>query len=100
MKRVAIALSAAATLMATQAFAADGKAIYESTCKVCHDQGIAGAPKMGDKTAWGPRIKTGEAALIQAVTKGKGTMPAKAGNAKLSDDDIKSSVQYMISANK
>ncbi len=55
---------------------------------------------MGDKGAWAPRIKTGEAALIQSVTKGKGAMPAKAGNAALSEADLKASVQYMISANK
>lgn len=100
MKYIAIAIFSAATLTATQGFAADGKAIYESTCKVCHDQGVAGAPKMGDKAAWAPRIKSGEAALIQAVIKGKGVMPAKAGNAALSDEDLKTSVQYMISANK
>lgn len=100
MKFVLAALSAAVALLAGQAFAADGKAIYESACKVCHDQGVAGAPKMGDKGTWAPRIKTGEAAMIQAVIKGKGTMPAKAGNAALSDSDIKASVQYMISFNK
>ncbi len=100
MKSVVIALSTAAALMAGQAFAADGKAIYESTCKVCHDQGVAGAPKMGDKAAWAPRIKTGEAAMIQSVAKGKGAMPAKAGNAALSEADLKASVQYMVSSNK
>ncbi len=100
MKSVVIALSTAAALMAGQAFAADGKAIYESTCKVCHDQGVAGAPKMGDKAAWAPRIKAGEAAMIQSVTKGKGAMPAKAGNAALSEADVKASVQYMVSSNK
>ncbi|TAK67059.1 MAG: cytochrome c5 family protein [Betaproteobacteria bacterium] len=99
MQFVVIALSAAA-LMAGQTFAADGKAIYESTCKVCHDQGVAGAPRTGDNAAWASRIKTGEAALIQSVTKGKGAMPAKAGNAALSDADIKASVQFMTSASK
>lgn len=100
MKSVVIALSTAAALMAGQSVAADGKAIYESTCKVCHDQGVAGAPRMGDKAGWAPRIKTGEAAMIQSVVKGKGAMSAKAGNAALSDADIKASVQYMISSNK
>jgi cytochrome c5 len=100
MKAVVIAVSAAAALMAGSAFAADGKAIYEATCKACHDQGVAGAPKTGDKTAWAPRIKAGEAALIQSVTKGKGAMPPKAGNAALTDADIKAAVQYQISINK
>ena len=99
MKAVVIALSAAAALMAGQAFA-DGKATYEGTCKACHDQGVAGAPKFGDKAAWAPRIKTGEKALIEAVTKGKNAMPAKGGNAALSDADIKAAVDFMVKAAK
>lgn len=99
MKYFAIAISAAAALVSFQTFA-DGKSVYEGTCKVCHDQGIGGAPKMGDKAAWAPRLKTGEAALIQSVIKGKGAMPPKAGNANLSDNDVKDSVQFMISSNK
>jgi cytochrome c5 len=99
MKAVVIAVSAAAALMAGSAFA-DGKKIYETTCIACHKDGVAGAPKMGDKAAWAPRIKTGEAALIASVTKGKGAMPPKAGNAALTDADIKAAVQYMIAQNK
>lgn len=99
MKVVAFAVSALA-LMAGSAFAADGKAIYDATCKACHDSGIAGAPKMGDKAAWAPRIKTGEKALIAAVTKGKNAMPPKGGNGSLTDADIKAAVQYMVKTNK
>ncbi len=99
MKAVAIVVSALA-LVAGSAHAADGKAIYDKTCVVCHKDGVAGAPKFGDKAAWAPRIKTGEAALIASVTKGKGAMPPKAGNAALTDAEIKAAVQFMIKSNK
>ena len=99
MKAVAIVVSALA-LVAGSAQASDGKAIYEKTCVVCHKDGVAGAPKFGDKAAWAPRIKTGEAALIASVTKGKGAMPPKAGNAALTDAEIKAAVQFMIKSNK
>ena len=41
------------------AHAADGKAVYDKTCVACHASGVANAPKLGDKAAWAPRIKTG-----------------------------------------
>ncbi len=36
-----------------------GKKIYDTTCMACHAAGVAGAPKLGDKAAWAPRIAQG-----------------------------------------
>jgi cytochrome c5 len=80
--------------------ASDGKATYDTTCHVCHGAGVAGAPKFGDKAAWAPRIKQGKAALYNSALKGKGAMPAKGGNAALSDDAVKAAVDYMATAAK
>lgn len=77
--------------------AQSGKAIYDSTCSGCHTPGVAGAPKLGDAAAWAPRIKTGVAALVASVSKGKGIMPARGGNPKLTDADLQAVVNYMIS---
>jgi cytochrome c5 len=82
------------------AHAADGKGVYEKTCVACHATGVANAPKFGDKAAWAPRVATGKDALLSSVVKGKGVMPPKAGNASLSDDDIKAAIEYMVSAAK
>ena len=78
---------------------ASGEDVYKKTCAACHDQGIAGAPKLGDKAAWEPRIKTGLDALYTVGLKGKpGTgMVAKGGNASLSDAEVKAAVDYMVS---
>lgn len=76
---------------------ANGKAIYDSTCVACHGTGAAGAPKFGDADAWAPRIKNGVAALYVSATKGKGAMPARGGNASLSNADIQAAVNYIIS---
>lgn len=78
------------------ALAADGKKVFDSNCVACHGTGVAGAPKMGDAAAWGPRIKTGNAALYTSALKGKGAMPAKGGNPGLSDADVKAAVDYMV----
>lgn len=91
---------AALTCIALPAIAADGKAVYDKTCNVCHAAGVANAPKLGDKAAWAPRAAAGKEALVAAVVKGKGAMPPKAGNAQLTDDDIKAAVDFMLSAAK
>ena len=75
----------------------NGKAIYDSTCSACHATGAAGAPKLGDAGAWAPRIKTGQAALVASATKGKGAMPARGGNASLSNAEVQAAVNYIIS---
>lgn len=91
---------AAAALLCAPAFASDGKAVYEKTCAMCHAAGVANAPKLGDKAAWAPRVATGGAALVASVTKGKGAMPPKAGNAALTDAEIKAAVDFMVAAAK
>ena len=77
-----------------------GKATYDSACMACHAAGVAGAPKLGDKAAWAPRMAQGTPALHTAALKGKGAMPPKGGNAALSDDAVKAAVDYMLAAAK
>jgi cytochrome c5 len=77
-----------------------GKTIYTSSCAACHSTGVAGAPKLGDKAAWDARIKTGAESLYTSAIKGKNAMPPKGGNASLSDTDVKSAVDYMVSQAK
>ena len=76
-------------------YAADGKAVYEKTCKLCHSAGIAGAPKFGDTAEWEKRMAKGMATLEASAINGLGIMPAKGGNKKLSDDEVKAAVAYL-----
>lgn len=98
--RIVSALLAALSLVAVQAHAASGKEVYDQTCAACHASGAAGAPKLGDKAAWAPRIATGGAALQASALKGKGVMPAKGGNGGLSDADVTAAVEYMVGQSK
>lgn len=81
-----------------------GKAVYDANCAACHATGVAGAPKFGDKAAWKDRIAKGNAALQASAIKGfqgkTGFMPAKGGNASLSDADVKAAVDYMVAKSK
>jgi cytochrome c5 len=101
MKSIAAGLIALATMgLASTAMAADGKVVYEKTCAMCHAAGVANAPKLGDKAAWGPRVGAGKAAMIASVTNGKGAMPAKGGNAALTADEIGAAVDFMLATVK
>jgi cytochrome c5 len=80
--------------------AGKGKAVYDSACVACHGAGVAGAPKLGDKGAWAPRIKQGTDALYQAALKGKGAMPPKGGQMQLPDADVKAAVDFMLQQSK
>jgi cytochrome c5 len=80
--------------------AADGKQVYDTTCTACHTPGVAGAPKVGDKAAWAPRVQQGMDTLVQSAIKGKNAMPPKGGNGSLSDAQVRAAVEYMVSQAK
>lgn len=74
-----------------------GEQVYKAQCTACHATGAAGAPKSGDTTAWGPRIKTGYDALLNSALKGKGAMGAQGGG-DFDDFEIGRAVVYMANA--
>ncbi|MBP7667742.1 MAG: cytochrome c5 family protein [Burkholderiaceae bacterium] len=71
-----------------------GEQVYTAQCAACHASGAAGAPKLGDATAWAPRIKTGYDALLNSALKGKGAMGAQGGG-EMSDLEIARAVVYI-----
>ncbi len=84
------ALAIGSLLAIGPAAAADGKAVFEKSCAGCHKNM---SPKVTEKAKWAPILKTGEAAMVAAVMKGKGVMPPKGGAA--SEEDVKAAVQYL-----
>ncbi len=95
---------AAAPAAAAPVKVADGETTYKGACAACHSAGVAGAPKTGDKAAWAPRIAQGKDTLYKhaiAGFQGKvGVMPAKGGNAALSDADVKAAVDFLVASAK
>jgi cytochrome c5 len=85
--------------LSAPAQAADGTAVYNANCAMCHVPGLANSPKFGDKAAWAPRIAMGIDALTASAIKGKGAMPPKGGSAA-SEAEIKAVVTYMVGAAK
>ncbi len=74
-----------------------GEDVFKAQCTTCHAAGVAGAPKLGDAAAWGPRIATGYPALLTSALKGKGAMGAQAGG-DFEDLEIGRAVVYMANA--
>jgi cytochrome c5 len=93
-----------AAAVAAPPAAVDGQKVYNSACGVCHGAGIAGAPKLGDTGLWSKRIAKGTDSLYANAIKGfqgsTGTMPAKGGNAALTDAEVKAAVDFMVAKSK
>lgn len=78
----------------------DGKMIYENVCAACHSTGAGGAPKL-EAAAWATRTTQGMDTMVSHAINGfqgtLGFMPAKGGRANLSDEQVKATVEFMIS---
>ncbi len=77
-----------------------GPQVYNTACLACHTPGVAGAPKLGDKEAWAPRIARGMDVLKDRAINGyqgeQGYMPPKGGRTDLSDQEIVAAIEYMV----
>ncbi len=95
----ALAVPAAATT--TAAVDLPGEEVYAQICSACHTAGVAGAPKSGDKAAWGPRLAQGAATLNKHAIEGfqgkAGYMPPKGGRTDLTDQSVINAVEHMVS---
>ena len=96
--------AAAAAVAVTAAADLTGEQVYNQACVACHGAGVAGAPKLGDKAAWAPRIAQGmdtlHAHALQGYQGKAGYMPPKGGRTDLSDQSILNGVDYIIAASK
>lgn len=82
----------------------NGLQVYQTTCVACHDAGIAGAPKLGDKSQWAKHVAKGLGTLYASALNGvqgaTGAMPPRGGNPALSDAEVKAAVDYMVARSK
>lgn len=80
----------------TPTAARTGEEIVKTRCANCHESGKNNAPRIGDKSAWIPRLKPGFDSLVQSAIHGHGGMPARGGFPDLTDAEIRSAITYMI----
>ena len=98
------ALDAAGPTVVAAVADLSGTDVFAQACTACHGAGVAGAPKFGDRSAWGLRIAQGMPTLYQHALQGfqgkSGVMPAKGGRVDLSDTSITNGVDYMVAGVK
>ena len=73
-----------------------GEAVVKAQCVKCHRDGVGGAPKIGDREAWVPRMKQGLDTLARSAIRGHGGMPPRGGLANLTDTEIRAAIAYMF----
>lgn len=103
MKKLLIAAIACCfALSTTCAFAADrsGKEIYNAHCAMCHESGVAGAPKAGDTAAWKKHWDGGMDHMLEIAKKGIGAMPPKGLCNDCTDKELKGAIEYMAKGSK
>ncbi len=89
--------SAAAPSATASAGPRSGSDVYDAVCMACHTTGAAGAPVIGDASAWAPRIEQGLETLFNHSINGFNAMPAKGGCVNCPDEEIQAAVEYMVS---
>lgn len=92
-----VLLKAAAAKPARAAYT--GEQVMTRVCGACHNAGLLGAPKTGDKGAWNQRLAAngGLEGLVASAIKGKGAgMPARGGDPDLSDAEVRAAVELLI----
>jgi cytochrome c5 len=91
----------AAAVVAASSGTRTGEELYTAKCSLCHGAGVLGAPKIGDASAWGPRVAARKMeGLLDHAIKGFNSMPARGTCADCSDDEIKGAVKYMVDNSK
>ena len=80
----------------TPAAPRSGSEVVQQVCAACHGAGVLGAPKIGAKGDWQPRLAQGLDTLIQHAITGIRAMPPKGGNPSVSEAEIKAAVTEML----
>ncbi len=75
-----------------------GAEVVQTYCARCHQDGTAAAPRIGDRTAWLPRVKQGFELLVRSAIKGHGAMPSRGDATNLTDAEIRAAIAYMVNA--
>lgn len=75
-----------------------GEEVYGLACAACHASGVLNSPMLGDIAAWTPRQAKGAETLYLNAINGINAMPARGGNASLTDAEVSAAVDYILAS--
>ena len=90
----AICASAVASADSTRS----GEQVYRQVCATCHGTGYEKAPRLGDRSAWAPRLERGQDVLTAHAWVGVRSMPARGGRPDLALEEFARGAAHMARA--
>ena len=81
---------------ANDASTINGEAAYLEYCATCHEDGMFGAPRMGEPMDWEVRSSLWQAVLMEHAKQGYYDMPARGGRSDLPDEIVNAAAEYML----
>ncbi len=90
-----LALVASSSFFGQVAVAQSAEEIVNKHCVACHKAGAAGAPKLDDAAAWGPRLEKGMDAKLATVKAGKGAMPRMGTCMACTDEELTAAIEVL-----
>ena len=91
-----LSLSSASVAQAQAPGELRGEQVVKLQCVKCHETGLNGAPRIGDRDAWIPRLRDGVDRLVLSAIRGHGNMPSRGGMPQFTDPEIRAAVLYMF----
>ena len=73
-----------------------GEYVVQTQCAKCHQEGVGGAPRIGDSSEWIRRAQPGFDTLVRSAINGHGGMPPRGGEADLTDNEVRLAITYMF----
>jgi len=78
-----------------------GEAVFNQFCFSCHVAGVAGAPRLGAKEDWAPRVALGREVMMSNIIEGlPPAMPPKGLCNQCSEEELSNALDYMLSSIK
>lgn len=69
--------------------------LWARSCALCHIDGNAGAPRVGDSDAWQPRLAQGRETLLRHTVEGLNSMPPLGYCMACEREDFLSMIDFM-----
>ena len=73
-----------------------GELTYRRFCFSCHASGAAGAPRVGQASAWEERVAQGMDVMLRHTIEGMPGMPARGMCRQCSDEELRDAISYMV----